>query len=94
LVSELTWNTYRNNLILEYEIMKYDGDMGSPNLFVHLDDTICQQKVRFIMDSFKTQREKDWFTPDAFLSLLRIRGIESKAPGKYAEGFYCRKVVL
>ena len=94
LISDLTWNTYRNHLILEYEIVKYDGDIGIPNLFVHLGDTICQKKISFIMDAFKTQREKDWFTPDAFLSLLRIRGIESKAAGKYAEGFYCRKVVL
>jgi len=94
LISELTWNTYRNHLILEYEIMKYDGDIGSPNLFVHLDDAICQKKIRLIVDCFRSQREKDWFTPDAFLSLLRIRGIESRAPGRYAEGFYCRKVVL
>jgi len=94
LISELTWNTYRNHLILEYEILKYDGDIGTPNLYVHLDDTLCQKKIKFIMDSFKTQREKDWFTPDAFLSLLRIRGIESRAPGQYAEGFYCRKIVL
>jgi len=94
LISELTWNTYRNHLILEYEILKYDGDLGSPNFFVHLDDAICQKKISAIMDCFTTQRHKDWFTPDAFLSLLRIRGIESKAPGKYAEGFYCRKVVL
>ena len=94
LISELTWNTYRNHLILEYEILKYDGDMGSPNFFVHLDESICQKKIRVIMDCFKTQRDKDWFTPDAFLSLLRIRGIESKAPERYAEGFYCRKVVL
>lgn len=94
LTSELTWNTYRNHLILEYEIMKYDGDMGRPNLFVHLDEAICRKKINVIMDCFKTQKEKDWFTPDAFLSLLRIRGIESKAPGKYAEGFYCRKIVL
>jgi LmbE family N-acetylglucosaminyl deacetylase len=94
LISEMTWNTYRNQLILEYEILKYDGDLGSPNFFVHLDDAICQKKIGVIMDCFKTQRQKDWFTPDAFLSLLRIRGIESKAPGKYAEGFYCRKVVV
>ncbi len=94
LISELTWNTYRNHLILEYEILKYDGDMGSPNFFVHLDESICQKKISVIMDCFKTQRDKDWFTPDAFLSLLRIRGIESKAPERYAEGFYCRKVVL
>ena len=94
LISELTWNTYRNHVILEYEILKYDGDLGSPNFFVHIDDALCQKKIGVIMDCFKTQRQKDWFTPDAFLSLLRIRGIESKAPGKYAEGFYCRKVVV
>jgi LmbE family N-acetylglucosaminyl deacetylase len=94
LISELTWNTYRNHLILEYEIMKYDGDIGMPNVFVHLDEAICQKKINMIMECFKTQRDKDWFTADAFLSLLRIRGIESRAPGKYAEGFYCRKVVL
>jgi LmbE family N-acetylglucosaminyl deacetylase len=94
LVSELTWNTFRDHFILEYEIIKYDGDLGIPNLFVHLDETICRKKIGFIMDSFKSQGEKDWFTPDAFLSILRMRGIESRAPGKYAEGFYCRKLVL
>ena len=93
-VSELTWNTFRNQLILEYEILKYDGDLGAPNVFVHLDEETCQKKVDVIMDCFKTQRDKDWFTPDAFLALLRIRGVESKAPAKYAEAFYCRKVVL
>jgi LmbE family N-acetylglucosaminyl deacetylase len=94
LISDLTWNTYRNHLILEYEIIKYDGDIGGPNLFVHLDDSVCQKKIDLLMSSFRTQRDKDWFTDDAFLALLRIRGIESKAPGKYAEGFYCRKMVL
>jgi len=94
LISELTRNTYRNHLILEYEILKYDGDLGVPNLFVHLDDAICQKKIRFILESFATQRDKDWFTADAFQALLRIRGVESKAPGRYAEAFYCRKVVL
>jgi LmbE family N-acetylglucosaminyl deacetylase len=94
LISELTWNTYRNHLILEYEIIKYDGDIGAPNLFVHLDEAICNKKISFIVDCFKTQNDKDWFTPDAFLSLLRLRGVESKAPGKYAEAFYCRKMVL
>jgi len=93
-ISELTWNTFRNQLILEYEILKYDGDLGAPNVFVHLDEETCQKKVDVIMDCFKTQRDKDWFTPDAFLALLRIRGVESKAPAKYAEAFYCRKVVL
>jgi LmbE family N-acetylglucosaminyl deacetylase len=94
LVSELTWNTYRNQLILEYEILKYDGDLGTPNLFVHLDEAVCEKKISVLMECFKTQGDKDWFTADAFLSLMRIRGVESKAPGKYAEGFYCRKVVL
>ena len=94
LISELTWNTYRDHLILEYEIIKYDGDLGVPNLFVHLGESICRRKIEFIMDSFKSQEKKDWFTPDAFLSILRIRGIESKAPDKFAEAFYCRKLVL
>lgn len=94
LISELTWNTFRDHLILEYEIIKYDGDLGSPNLFVQLNEEICRKKIDFIMAFFKSQRNKDWFTPDAFLSILRIRGIEFKAPGKYAEAFYCRKLVL
>lgn len=94
LVSELTWNTYRDHLILEYEVLKYDGDLGVPNFFVHLDETICQKKIGVIMECFKSQRNRDWFAADAFLSILRIRGIESKAPEKYAEGFYCRKLVL
>ena len=94
LVSELTWNTFRDHLILEYEIIKYDGDIGIPNLFIHLDNDICHHKINIIMESFQTQSDKDWFTKDAFFSILRIRGIESKSPGKYAEAFYCRKVIL
>lgn len=93
-VSELTWNTYRDHLILEYEVMKYDGDLGSPNLFVHLDEEICSMKIHILMDCFQTQANRDWFTPDTFLSLLRIRGIESRAPKKYAEAFYCKKLVF
>jgi len=94
LISELTWNTYRNHLILEYEIPKYDGDLGSPNFFVQLDETISLEKTGKIMRHFKSQHDKTWFTRDTFLSLLRLRGVESNAPGKYAEGFYCRKIVL
>lgn len=94
LISDLTWNTFRNHFILEYEIIKYDGDIGGPNLFVHLDAALCDKKVNLILESFETQKHRDWFTRDAFMALLRIRGIESKAPGKYAEGFYCRKAVL
>lgn len=94
LISELTWNSFRNNLILEYEIPKYDGDLGSPNFFVHLDEGICKNKTNYILDSFQSQKEKHWFTEETFLSILRLRGIESNAPGKYAEGFYCRKIVF
>lgn len=93
-ISELTWNTYRDHLILEYEIIKYDGDLGTPNFFVHLGEDICRKKIDFLMESFKTQANKDWFTPDTFLSILRIRGVESRAPEKYAEGFYCKKLVF
>ena len=94
LVSELTWNTFRNHLILEYEIIKYDGDIGVPNFFIHLEDRICQNKISIIMDSFKTQRGKDWFTSEVLYSILRLRGMESRAPENYAEGFYCRKFVF
>src|SRR5436309_5602078 len=92
LVSELTWNTFRNHLILEYEIPKYDGDLGSPNLFVRLDDATCQQKVTTLMQCFQSQQHRDWFTADAFFALLRLRGIESRA--RYAEAFHCRKVTV
>jgi LmbE family N-acetylglucosaminyl deacetylase len=93
LVSELTWNTFRSHLILEYEIVKYDGDLGSPNFFVHLTESIAQRKIRIILECFQSQKEKNWFTEDAFSSILRLRGIESNAPGKYAESFHCRKMV-
>jgi LmbE family N-acetylglucosaminyl deacetylase len=93
-ISDLTWNTFRDHLILEYEIPKYDGDVGSPNFFVHLNEPQCMTKTRHIMECFKTQAGKQWFTEDTFLSVMRIRGIESNAPSKYAEGFYCRKMVF
>ena len=93
-ISDLTWNTFRNHLILEYEIPKYDGDLGSPNVFVHLDEATCQRKVQGIVDLFQTQQNRHWFTADTFLSLLRLRGIESAAPGGYAEAFYSRKAVF
>lgn len=94
LISELTWNTFRDHLILEYEIPKYDGDLGQPNCFVHLNETLCCKKIENILNSFKTQKSNHWFTKDTFLSILRIRGIESNAPEKYAESFYCRKLVF
>jgi LmbE family N-acetylglucosaminyl deacetylase len=94
LISELTWNTFRNHMILEYEIPKYDGDLGAPNFFVHLDETISQWKTQHLLHYFKSQIGKHWFTDDAFLALLRLRGIESISPGNYAEAFYCRKMIF
>lgn len=93
LIAELTWNTFRDHTILEYEILKYDGDLGAPNFFVHLDEATCRRKVDNILDCFTTQRGRHWFTEDTFLSLMRIRGVESGAKGRYAEGFYSRKLV-
>ena len=94
LIAELTWNTFRDHLILEYEIPKYDGDMGQPSVFVPLQAELCQKKVRFLMDAFQSQRTKRWFQEDTFLSLMRLRGMECNAPSGYAEAFYCRKLVL
>src|SRR5271154_1099034 len=94
LICELTWNTFRNHLILEYEIPKYDGDLGSPNFFVGLDEALCKAKIRHILAAFRSQAGKQWFTEDTFRALLRIRGIESNAEGRYAEGFYCRKALV
>ena len=90
-VSELTWNTFRDHLILEYEIVKYDGDLGIPNFFVQLSDATCRQKVRNLMECFGSQRSKRWFSEDTFLAMLRLRGLECNAQERYAEAFYCRK---
>ena len=94
LVSALTWNTFRDHLILEYEIPIYDGDLGQPNLFVPLDPAECEKKVRSIIDTFSSQQAKHWFCPETFFSLMRLRGMECNAPSSYAEAFYCRKMVL
>jgi LmbE family N-acetylglucosaminyl deacetylase len=94
LIGELTWNTFRDHFILEYEIPKYDGDMGQPNVFVPLDSPVCEKKIHYIMDAFPSQHGKRWFQPETFFSLLRLRGMECNAPSGYAEAFYCRKMVL
>lgn len=93
-ISDLTWNTFRDHAILEYEIPKYDGDFGTPNLFAPLTEDICQRKVETILNSYASQREKSWFSRELFFATLRIRGMEANAPSGYAEGFYCRKMVL
>jgi LmbE family N-acetylglucosaminyl deacetylase len=94
LISELTWNTFRNHLILEYEIPKYDGDLRSPNVFVELPEEICRRKVDSLVTGFASQSSRGWFTADVFWSLLRLRGLESNAPSGYAEGFHCRKILF
>ena len=94
LVCELTWNTFRDHLILEYEVPKYDGDLGAPGTFVHLTEEVARRKVEALLAAYGSQREKRWFTEDTFLGLMRLRGMESNAPSGYAEGFYSRKAVL
>ena len=94
LIGELTWNTFRNHLILEYEIPKYDGDMGRPSVFMPLDKDLYHRKVRYIIDSFRSQHVKPWFEEETFLSLMRLRGMECNSPSGYAEAFYCGKLVL
>jgi LmbE family N-acetylglucosaminyl deacetylase len=94
LISELTWNTFRNHLILEYEVPKFDGDLGRPNLFVPLDAPLFERKVDFLFEAFQSQQSKRWFDREIFLGLMRIRGMESNSASGYAEAFYCRKLVL
>lgn len=94
LLSELTWNTFRDHFILEYEIPKYDGDMGRPSVFVPLTEEMRETKVRHLMNSFASQRTKNWFDDSTFQALMRLRGMECNAPSGYAEAFYCRKVVI
>jgi len=91
-ISELAWNTFRDHFILEYEIPKYDGDFGRPNFYVALEKEVCLRKVDIILNTFRSQKSRNWFTADAFLSVMKLRGIEINAMGNYAEGFYGRKV--
>jgi LmbE family N-acetylglucosaminyl deacetylase len=94
LISELTWNTFRDHLILEYEIPKYDADLGSPNIYVPLDRPAADKKIRFIMKYFASQTTNHWFTEDIFRALLRLRGIESNSSTGDAEAFHGRKLVV
>lgn len=94
LVSELTWNTWRDHPVLEYEIMKWDGDLGRPNVYVPLDESLCKAKVCHLLDVYETQRSRHWFSEDTFLALMRLRGIECNSPSRYAEAFHGRKIVL
>jgi LmbE family N-acetylglucosaminyl deacetylase len=93
-VSELTYNTFRDHLVLEYEIMKLDGDLGNPNVYVPLDAATVRRKLRLLEDCFGSQRDKRWFDEEAFRGLMRLRGIEAGSPTGYAEAFYGRKLVI
>lgn len=94
LLSELTRNTFRNHLILEYEIPKYDGDMGQPNLFVPLEVPFYERKIDYLFRAFESQRVRRWFDRETFLGLMRIRGMESNSPSGYAEAFHAPKLVI
>jgi LmbE family N-acetylglucosaminyl deacetylase len=94
LVSELTWNTWRDHFILEYEIPKYDGDMGSPNLFIPFGEEVLNRKIDHLLKSFASQQGKQWYDPETFRGMARVRGMECASPGNFAEAFYCRKLVL
>ena len=93
-VSELTWCAFRNHWILEYEIPKFEGDLGNPNVLVPLSAELADRKANWIFQEFPSQQTKSWFTAETFLALARIRGIEAAAAEGYAEGFYSRKLVL
>ena len=93
-LSDLTWNTFRDHWVLEYEIPKFDGDLGTPNCFLSLDGPTCSRKVQYLNDAFGTQRDKHWFTSETFMGLMRLRGMECRAPTGYAEAFYSRKVAF
>jgi LmbE family N-acetylglucosaminyl deacetylase len=92
LIAELTWNTFRDHLILEYEIPKYDGDLGQPIFYVPLTQELCEKKVRYLMEAFDSQRNKRWFEESTFRALMRLRGMECNSGSGYAEAFYCRKI--
>ena len=93
LVSELTWNTWRNHLILEYEIPKFDGDLGQPQAFFDFDRATAERKTETILNVYASQHAKEWFDAEVLLGLMLLRGVECNAPGRYAEAFYARKWV-
>jgi LmbE family N-acetylglucosaminyl deacetylase len=93
-VAEVTWQTFRNHLILEYEIPKYDGDMGAPAVFVPISESAKAEKLKALQRYFASQDDKDWFDEETFAALLRLRGMECRSPSGYAEAFYCHKAVI
>ena len=93
-IAELVWNTFRDHLVLEYEIPKYDGDLGRPGFFVPVSEEIGRRKIVHLRQAFRSQANRRWFRDDTFWALLRLRGIESNSPTGFAEGFFCRKIVV
>ena len=93
-VSRLTWTAFRNNLIFEYEIPKWDGDLGQPNVYSALTEEVLDKKISLLLSGFGTQRSKDWFNAEVFRGLARLRGMECRAPEGYAEAFRVRKALL
>ena len=93
-VSELTWNTFRNHAILEYEIPKWDGDTGRPNVYLPASKALMERKTKLLHDHFGSQRSKDWFDAEIFMGLARLRGMECSAPDGFAEAFHARKLTL
>ena|SRR5487761_1715157 len=94
LLAELTWCAFRDHAIFEYEIPKYEGDLGRPNVFVPVSEVACRRKIETLLEIFATQRNKPWFTPDTFWALLRLRGLECNSATRFAEAFTCRKLVI
>lgn len=94
LTSELTWNTFRSHLIFEYEVPKYDGDVGRPNVYMPLEKATCETKVENLLAAFASQRKKAWFDRELFMGLMRLRGMEAAAHSGYAEAFHARKISL
>ena len=93
-VNELAWNTFRDHVILEFEIPKYDGDLVTPNVYVELDEALIEEKARLLDEVFGSQRDRHWFSRETFVGLARVRGVECRSSGGYAEGFVGRKLVL
>lgn len=94
LMAELTWCAFRDHPVLEYEIPKYEGDLGRPNIYVPLGEDVCRRKVENLLDCFPSQRARPWFSADTYWTLLRLRGIECNSHTRFAEGFYSRKLSL
>jgi LmbE family N-acetylglucosaminyl deacetylase len=94
LAAELTWNTWRNHVVLEYEIPKYEGDLVTPNVYVPISKSLARRKMVHLNRCFSSQRSKDWFTTDTFLGLMRLRGLESRSKSGFAEAFHARKLVF